>query len=84
MVFESKWAGESRFSLETAQEGVAVRIQKKQKKIKKNLTNAAEFSIMYIESERDDSPLGLEMRRNIDVQHFSTIASKGLKVIHMV
>ena len=55
-----------------------------QKKIEKNLTNAAEFSIMYIESERDDSPLGLEMRRNIDVQHFETIASKGLKVINMV
>ena len=28
----SKWAGESRFSLETAQEGVGVRIQKKNKK----------------------------------------------------
>ena len=40
VVFQSKWAGGSRFSLETAQEGVGVRIKKKkQKKIKKNLTN---------------------------------------------
>ena len=50
----------------------------------KNLTFCVSFDIMYIESERDDSPLGLEMRRNIDVQHFATIASKGLKVIDMV
>ena len=54
------------------------------KNIEKNLTNGQGFDIMYIESERDDSPLGLEMRRNIDVQHFATIAPKGLKVINMV
>ena len=54
------------------------------KNIEKNLTLGRGFDIMYIESERDDSPLGLEMRRNVDVQHFATIASKGLKVIHMV
>jgi len=32
MVFESKWAGGSRFSLETAQEGVGVQIKKRLKK----------------------------------------------------
>ena len=39
----------------------------------KNLTFCVSFDIMYIESERDDSPLD-----------FATIASKGLKVIDMV
>ena len=58
--------------------------EKNKNNIEKNLTNGRGFDIMYIESERDDSPLGLEMRRNIDVQHFETIASKGLKVINMV
>ena len=43
------------------------------KNIEKNLTNGRGFDIMYIESERDDSPLD-----------FATIASKGLKVINMV
>ena len=47
--------------------------QNHKKKIEKNLTLLSKFSIMYIESERDDSPLD-----------FATIASKGLKVIHMV
>ena len=57
--------------------------EKNKNNIEKNLTNGRGFDIMYIESERDASPLGLEMRRNIDVQHFATIASKGLKVIDL-